>query len=81
MNRADRRAHARGLRAKRRDLVHAAGCMSDDCVVRRAAFDDYHLANEAMADGVRVPRSMVRAIYRAESPLSSMAAASRSTSE
>ncbi len=59
-NRIAKRRHARDLRAKRRDLIHAAGCTEPNCCVRGAVFDSYHIVNEACADGVRIPRSVAR---------------------
>ena len=43
---------ARERRLKRRDLVHAAGCAFDACIVKRAVFDGYEIINEASADGI-----------------------------
>lgn len=57
---AAKRLAARRRRAQRRDLVHAAGCTHDLCAVRRAAFADYEIVNEALANGIRVPRSVMR---------------------
>lgn len=54
------RQMARERRAKRRDLVHAAGCALPDCCVRRAVFDDLDIVNEACADGIRIPRNVAR---------------------
>lgn len=51
---------ARERRFKRRDLVHAAGCAFDTCIVKRAVFDGYEIINEACADGIRIPRSIER---------------------
>ena len=52
---------ARNLRLQRRDLVHAAGCTEPDCCVKRATFGDHDIVNEALANGVRIPRSVARA--------------------
>ena len=54
------RQRARERRMKRRDLVHAAGCAFDACIVKRAVFDGYEIINEACADGIRIPRSIAR---------------------
>lgn len=51
---------ARERRMKRRDLVHAAGCAFDACIVKRAVFDGYEIINEASADGIRIPRSIAQ---------------------
>lgn len=58
LQRARRRARSR--RRMRRDLVHAAGCALPDCCVRRYAFDDFDLVNEAAAERIRIPRSLDR---------------------
>ena len=51
---------ARERRMKRRDLVHAAGCAFDACIVKRAVFDGYEIINEACADGIRIPRRIAQ---------------------
>ncbi len=51
---------ARERRMKRRDIVHAAGCVDDTCIVKRAVFNGYELVNEACAAGIRIPRSVAR---------------------
>lgn len=49
----------RERRRKRRDLVHAAGCVFR-CVVRDVVFSDIAIINEAQVEGIRVPRSIQR---------------------
>lgn len=58
MNRADIRRGARERRRKRKDLVHAAGCATQGCIVREVVFNDISIVNEAMACRVRIPRSI-----------------------
>jgi hypothetical protein len=54
---AKRRA-ARNRRRMRRDLVHAAGCTHDNCIVRVVVRTELELINEACAMGIRIPRSI-----------------------
>jgi hypothetical protein len=58
--RTTKRRRARDRRLKRGDLVHAAGCTEPLCAVRRGVFDDYEIVNEALAEGIRLPRSVAR---------------------
>ena len=51
---------ARERRFKRRDLVHAAGCAFDTCIVKRVVFDGYEIINGACAGGIRIPRSIAQ---------------------
>lgn len=53
-----KRQLARERSAKRRDLVHAAGCVDPLCLVRRECRTHYWMINEALADGISVPRSL-----------------------
>ena len=64
--RVAKRRRARDLRLKRRDLVHAAGCTFPGCVVRFCVFEDYSYVNEAMAEGIRIPRSVAASVLRRE---------------
>lgn len=58
--RAVRRQLARERREKRRDLVHAAGCVNALCIVNRECRTHYWMINEACAEGIRIPRSLRR---------------------
>jgi hypothetical protein len=58
--RTAKRRRARDRRLKRGDLVHAAGCVFQGCLVRFGVFHDHSFANEAMAEGIRLPRSVAR---------------------
>ncbi len=59
-SRRTKKLAARKMREKRRELVHAAGCVFDRCIVRLTVMSDVELVNEARSDGVRIPRSLIR---------------------
>lgn len=61
MTNAELRRGARERRRKRKDLVHAAGCVYDNCCVREAVFNDFSIVTEAIVLGTRIPRSVRRA--------------------
>lgn len=59
MTRREKKRRARNRRRMRRDLVHATGCALYNCCTK-IAFDEIDMVNEACAEGVRIPRSLVR---------------------